>query len=312
MMDEDDFYALRTAYYIGDYGKVEREYKNLNNLTGMKAKERDSYLCRSLIAQRRFKEASKLAKGESSPIAGVKQLLLYKQATSSDTKEIIIDKLREYIKEGSYLENNTFCIIASEIFIENLMYREALELVININNRNSDENLEKLLQETQIYLKIGRPDLAQKSVQKMQELEDDDAITQIANISLCLFHGGYQKVNDANELIEDLISANNPTIQLINMQCVANMHLKNWTEAWKLCKQSRDLAKQLQTNNKHFEISTATLINSITCLQNLNKGQEVIPKLLDQLHKINPNHKYLKNKQNMEALFDKSAKNFKL
>ncbi len=45
------------------------------------------------------------------------------------------------------------------------MYREALELVINIKN-NSDGNLEKLLQETQTYLKIGRPDLAQKSVQK--------------------------------------------------------------------------------------------------------------------------------------------------
>ncbi len=138
----------------------------------------------------------------------------------------------------------------------------------------------------------------------MQELEDDDAITQIANISLCLFHGGYQKVNDANELIDDLINANNPTIQLINMQSVANMHLKNWTEAWKLCKQSRDLAKQLQSNNKHFQISTATLINSITCLQNLNKGQEVIPKLFDQLNKINPNHKYLddKNKQNITEL----------
>ncbi len=56
MMDEDDFYALRTAYYIGDYDKVEVEYKNLSDLTGMKAKERDSFYCRSLIAQRRFKE----------------------------------------------------------------------------------------------------------------------------------------------------------------------------------------------------------------------------------------------------------------
>eukprot|EP00483_Globobulimina_turgida_P011381 UN11403 len=225
-MDEDDFYALRTAYYIGDYEKVEKEYKNLSNLTGMKAKERDSYLCRSLIAQRRFKEASKLAKGEASPLVAVKQLLTYAQANSPDTKDIVIDKLKEYLKEASYLDNNTFCVITSQIFIEHCMYREALELVINL--QNNDGNLEKLLQETQIYLKIGRPDLAQKCVAKMQELEDDDAITQIANISLCLFHGGYQKVNDANELIEDLINANNPTIQLINMQCVASMHLKNW------------------------------------------------------------------------------------
>ena len=255
-------------------------------------------------------KASKLAKGEASCIVAVKQLATYKQAKSSDAKDIVMDKVKEYLKEPSYLENNTFCVIISQIFIEEQMYREALELVVN--NKGIDGNLEKLLQETQIYLRIGRPDLAQKAVEKMKDLEDDDAITQIASISLCLFHGGYQKVNDALELIEDLINANNPTIQLINMQCVANMHLKNWTEAWKLCKQSRDLAKKLQANNKAFEISTATLINSITCLQNLNKGQEILPKLFEQLTKIDPTHPFLQQNQEMAALFDKSAKNFKI
>eukprot|EP01084_Bolivina_argentea_P296002 509744_1 len=308
-MDEDDLYALRTAYYVGDYGKVEKEYKNLSSLTGMIAKERDSFLCRSLIAQRRFKEATKLAKGEASPIVAVKQLLIYKQSVDAEAKSMVTDKLNEYLKEPSFLENNAFCVIASQIFIESRMYREALELVIT--NKDRDGNLEKLLQETQIYLQIGRPELAQKAVQKMQELEDDDAMTQIANIVLCLYHGGLQKVNEANELIEDLINANSPTIQLINMQCVANMHLKNWSEAWKLCKQSKDLTKQLQVNNKNFQISCATLINTITCCRHLNKKQEIVPKLLEQLTKINPTHQYLRDQEEMSVLFDKSAKNFK-
>jgi len=189
------------------------------------------------------------------------------------------------------------------------MYREALELVVSTGSGSSPK-LEKLLQELCIYLRINRQDLALKALQKMKELEDDDALTQIGEISLCLSHGGLNKVNDGLELIDDLISANTSTIQLINMQCVGNMHLKNWTEAWKLCKTSRDLAKKLQTNNKNFEISTATLINSITCLQNLNKGKEILPKLYEQLKKINPNHKFLKDMDEMEALFDKSAKNY--
>ena len=29
-MDDDEFYALRTAFYVGDYNKVEKEYKNLS------------------------------------------------------------------------------------------------------------------------------------------------------------------------------------------------------------------------------------------------------------------------------------------
>merc|ERR1712154_720139 len=151
------------------------------------------------------------------------------------------------------------------------MYREALELVVD--SASDEGNLEKLLVETQIYLKISRYDLAKKSVEKMKEMDDDDTLTLIAQIALNLSDGGEEKATKANELIDDLINANNATIGLLNMQCVANMHLKNWTEAWKLCKQSRDLAKKLQSNNKHFQISTATLINSITCLQNLNKGQ---------------------------------------
>merc|ERR1712083_680497 len=201
-----------------------------------------------------------------------------------------------------YLENSTFCVISSQVFIDNSMFREALELVVG---SDEEDHLEKLLQETQIYLKIARPDLAQKALQKMQELEDDDAMTQIAQIMLCLYHGGHQKVNEAQELIEDLISANNDTIQLVNMQCVAAMHLKSWTEAYKLCKQSRDLAKKLKANNKNFEIPPATLINSITCLQNLNKGQEIIPKLIAELKRIDPQHQYLRDLDEMDALFDK-------
>jgi len=308
-MDEDPFYALRTAYYIGDFAKVDQEYKALSNLSGMNAKVRDSYLCRSFIAQYRFKEASKLAKGEATPIVAAKQLLLFKQATTADTKEIVIDNLKEYLKEPECLKNTTFCVIASQVFIDNEMYREALELVVS---NNGEDNLERLLQEIQIYLKIARPDLAQKSMQKMQELEDDDALTQIAQILLCLYHGGYQKVNDAQELLEDLISANNETIQLVNMQCVAAMHLKSWTEAYKLCKLSRDLAKKQKANNKHFEIPSATLINSITCLQHLNKGTEIIPKLMAELKRTHPDHQYLRDLEEMDALFDKSAKNFKL
>ena len=251
-----------------------------------------------------------MAKGEASPLVAAKQLLLFKQATSAENKEIVIDNLREYLKEPSYLDNDSFCVISSQVFIDNGMFREALELVVSANDGNW--NLEKLLQETQIYLKIARPDLAEKSWKKMQELEDDDALTQIAQVLLCLYKGGHQKVTEAQELIEDLISANNDTIQLVNMQCVAAMHLKSWTEAYKLCKQSRDLAKKLKAGNNNFEIPPATLINSITCLQNLNKGKEIVPKLIQELRRTDPDHQYLRDLEEMDALFDKSAKNFKL
>ena len=126
----------------------------------------------------------------------VKELSKYKQAKSLDAKEIVIDKLKEYLSEPSVLENTTFSVVTSSIFLQQKMYREALEIVSDNNS------LEKLLMQTQIYLAINRPELASKSLSKMQDLEDDDALTQIANISLCLYHGGETKVLEGLELID--------------------------------------------------------------------------------------------------------------
>lgn len=302
-MDEDLFFNIRKSYYIGDYAGVEKEAKNnLSNLSGTKAKERDAYLCRAYIAQNKFKKAQSVSgKTVATPLLAVKQLSIFKQATSVEEKELVIETLKGYLEEESVVENVTFCVVTAQIFVECAMFKEALQLVVKSNN------LEKLLMQVQIYLKISRPDLAAKSFSRMQELEDDDPLTTLANIGLCLFHGGSNKVRDAVEYIEELCNTNADTVLLKNMQAVCSMHLGNYTEAWKLCKVARDLAKKNGT-----ETVSATLINSIVCLQHLNKGQDLLPKLLNQLKASYPNHPFIKQNEEMEKLFDRSAQNFKI
>lgn len=133
IMDEDEFYSIRSAYYIGDYSTVEKEATNLSQLRGIKSKERDAFLCRALIAQKKYKKAQSIAgKSVQTPMLAVKQLLIYAQAQNIETKELVTDQLSEYLKEDPDIEQNvTFSVIAAQIFCNEKMFKQALELVIH-------------------------------------------------------------------------------------------------------------------------------------------------------------------------------------
>ena len=160
-----------------------------------------------------------------------------------------------------------------------------------------------------IYLQIFRPDLAAKTVSKMRELEDDDPLTTLATIALCLYHGGQEKVNECLEMLDDLCqsSASGETILMKNMQAVANIHLQNYTQAWKLCKQARDIASKA-----NMETDENTLVNSIVCLQHLTKGQKILPKLHSELKRISPEHPFVRQTADMSQMFDRAAANFSI
>jgi len=300
---DDEFVALRSAYYVGNYNGVNKEAKNLSGLSKKKGSIRDSYLCRSLIATKKYKQVKKICGDKVLPcLLAVKQLSIYEQSTSVQERELVMETIEGYLDEDTVRDDDVFCIIASQIYIDEGKYKEALKLVVNDGN-----NLEKLLLQIQIYLKIYRPDLALKSLKKMEEIEDDDTLTLLGRIWICMFVGGTVKTNEGIERIEDLISTNNDTIVLINMLITANMHLKKYNDAWKLCKKARDIAR-----NDDLDIPSSTLINSIICLKNLNKAPELLTKLYAELKKSSPDHEFIQKTDEMEKLFDKSAADYKV
>lgn len=127
--------------------------------------------------------------------------------------------------------------------------------------------------EVQLYLKIHRADLAQKSLGKMKDMEDDDPLTFLADAQINLYLGGEEKSNSAYETLEDLCHQND-TAQLRNMMAVASMAQCKWASALKTLKVARDLAKK---HDIDFPIST--YVNSIVCLQHLNRGHDTLDRL---------------------------------
>lgn len=301
MTEEDEFYAIRTAYYLGDFVNVEKEYNNLKDLTGNQAKERDSFLCRAYIAQNKFKNVKQICGDNvAPPLLAVKQLSQYKQSTSIEERELVIDTLQELLEDESIKDNVTFCVVASQIFIEENKFKEALQLV------NQHNSLEKLLMQVVIYLKIYRQDLAYKALERMKEVDDDDPLTTLANIQINLNVGTATKAKESIEMLDDLC-VNNDSPLLRNMMTVAYMTALNFNEAYRTVKKARDLCKA-----HNIEIQPCTYINSIICLQHLNEGTQILDKLYAELTKIAPNHPFLKKKETMEQLFDRSSENFKL
>jgi len=255
-----------------------------------------------LIAQKKYKQAQQVI-GDSvaTPLLAVKQLLVYRQASANEEKELVINSLKGYLDdEESVLDNTIFCVTCAQIFIEDNKLKEALQLV------NKDHSLELLLMQVQLYLRINRADLAAKSLSKMQEIDDDDALTRLAQIDINLFEGGQQKATEALEILEEM-STTNDTVLLHNLMAVANMELLQFSQAFKELQKCREMAKQQDTNTP-----SCTLINVMTCLQHLNKGTQNLDKLFSELEKNDPNHPFVKKKEAMEQLFDKVAQNIKV
>ena len=218
-MDEDELIPVRSAYYLGDYKGVIKQARSLKSLRGLRAKERDSYVARVLIAQGKFDECqSTILRGDSlpTPLLSVKQYLVYKQSKSEEERELIVEQLKSYYlkdSDGSIVNNVCFVVNAAQLLINEQLYRDALKLLLS--SARIDDNLELMLMTVQLYLVIRyvymmcqvmlsflfffseisilffyfrRVDLAKKVLTRMQELDDDDPCTGIASISVLLMN----------------------------------------------------------------------------------------------------------------------------
>ncbi|ETO29411.1 hypothetical protein RFI_07708 [Reticulomyxa filosa] len=136
--EEDEFYGIRTAYFTGNFEGVLKEAKNLKSVKGIRMKERDAYVACALIAQKKYKQAQQvIGDNVATPLLAVKQLLAYRQAASSEEKELVIDTLKGFqADEESVTDNVLFCVACAQVFIEDNKLKDALVLV------NKDNSLE--------------------------------------------------------------------------------------------------------------------------------------------------------------------------
>jgi len=136
-------------------------------------------------------------------------------------------------------------------------------------------------------------DVAQRELQKLQQLKDDAIVTQLGtawvNIAL-----GKEKLKEAIDTYQELIDKLGPSIALLNGIAVASMQQGAFDKAEKA------LRDALVLDNK----DAVTNINLYVVLEHQLKAPEVLKRQLSVIKSIQPDHPWLISLQRSEDGFD--------
>ena len=149
------------------------------------ALERDAFLYRAYIAQRKFRVVlDEINSASSEELQPLKKLAEY--FASPSRREAIVAELDKTTNSS----NCNFTIVAATIYYHEKNLESALRIL-----RNAD-HLECMALTLQIYLKMDRPDMARKELKSMQEKDDDATLTQLAQAWQNIYIGG-DRLQDA-------------------------------------------------------------------------------------------------------------------
>lgn len=290
-----DLFELRNFFYLGNYQAAINEGSSLSSLQDNDKVERDVFVYRSYIAQKKYQFViDDIRNNAPAPIQAVKILANYFLKSETKDKDSIIQSLKDMLSSGASQNNSTLQLVASIIYFHEGNLEEAMRAVYQSNN-----NLEGLAMLVQIYLKINRLDQADKELKSMQKLDEDATITQLAAAWVNLAAGA-ERINESVLIYNEMIEKYSPTPLLLNGLGVCNMHLKRFPEA------EKNLLSALEKDSMNAD----TLANLIACYEQQSKPAEIIQRQINQLKITAPKHPWLAQYQRAEEEFERVSKSF--
>lgn len=288
-----ELYDLKTAFFLGNFNAAINEAQRLKLTDPSQQLEKDVYMYRSYIAQKKFGVV--LDDIQSSASDELKYVRLLSEFLSNESQQdAIVQKLDSQL--GSLnVANPLVLLVIANIYVCAENYETALKVLYSVD---ATQSLESSALAVEIYLKLDRHDLAKREVKKMIEVDEDSIITQLANAWVGMATG--DKLQDAFYTFQEQADKNSATSSLLNSQALCQINQGKYDEAENLLKEALDK----DSNNPD------AMVNTIVLNSQLGKPIEVSNRLVSQLKDSHKNHPFVRDLVKKENEFSQIAMHY--
>lgn len=289
----DELFDLKTSFFLGNYQQAINEAQKLRTSNPRSQIEKDVYMYRSFIAQKKYGVV--LDEIRSNASDELKYVRLMAEYLSNDAKkESIVNDLESKLGSMNVSDPLVLLIIANIFYLA-----ENYELALRVlHNADATVSLECSALSIQIYLKLERHDLAKKELKKLTEIDEDAIITQLSAAWVYMATG--EKLQDAFFTFQEQADKNSPTSLLLNSQALCLINQGKYDEAVETLQQAIDK----DSNNPD------AMVNMIVLCQHLGKPMEITNRYISQLKDSHKNHPFVRDLQTKENEFNRISVNY--
>lgn len=295
-MEVDELYTIKNAFYVGHFQAAIEEARTLRVKGDALRVERDCYIYRAMIALRQYKPVLDEIAGDAPvPLQAVKLLAQYFAAPKA-SKDRIMLTLEDWVTDDVMNSDPTFQLVAGLMYLNEENYPAGLKV---LRGAASSGNAEQIALTVQLYLRMDRPDLAEKAVKALQTVDDESPLAQFSHGWLCLSLGG-EKYKEAALVFREIADRHGASASSLTGQAAALVALKRYEEADRVVKEMLSMAPN----------DPDVLITAITLATQTGRFNVVNQKLIPDLKTVAPDHPYLRSMTVAEGAFDRVAASF--
>lgn len=156
---------------------------------------------------------------------------------------------------------------------------------------------------------MQRVDLAEKVARQMCDVDDDDALSQLALSWVLIAKHSSSSLTEAFNTLTEVAEKAGPSPVVLSLLAVTQLLQQKAREGFQYLRQARELARA----NGH-PATVDTLVNSAVCMFHRGSvtpaADDVLSKVLEELKQAHPGADWFAKEAAASALFDKCAANY--